>query len=163
MYEKILAGARIKRDWLLAALIAAALAVLLLVVLPLVSSMRLLYGFHRFTEDTAESFVYGERGECLTASFEGETWSVSTQGAGRLYDAIVRNGAGRPRTEMPETGGLCLDFGDGSALWLFPVPFDGAARENDTGVLLWYARADGTHYAYDTDGLQMEDVLRFVR
>ncbi len=163
MYEKTIGRARTKRDWLLTGVITAAVVILLIVVLPLISSMRLMYGFNRFKQELTESFVYGERGRCLTASYEGETWSVSEGDAGRLYDAILRNGAGRPKQEMPETEGLFLEFGDGTALWIFPVSFDGAARENDMGVLLWYERADGTCYAYDTDGLQMEIVLDYVR
>ena len=164
MYEMALRGTgHARKDWKLAATVAVAAVMLLLLVLPLFFSGRHLYQFHRFTQDAAVSFVYGEQNGCLTASYDGEEWLVRDSGASQLYAVIVSKGAGRRKRQLPDGEGLTLDFGDVSSLRIYSVPFDGAARERDTGVLLRYERADRSVFAYDTDKLQFEEVLGYIR
>lgn len=149
-----------KRDWLLVVSIAGGILFSILIILPMANFMNNIYRYHGFVQDLAVSFVYGEENEVLTLKSGDEEWSVRKEQAGTLYTLIVDTGMGHPRKPIPDVAGLTLDFGDGSALQLWPTVIKEKGRQNDTGVLIRYTRSDGKVFSYDTDRLQYEKLVQ---
>lgn len=166
MYEKITGksprrrkkGA--KRDWRLWASIGGVVLLALLLALPLWYSMRILYQFHVFAQDLAGSFVYGEERGTLTLCVDGAERAVDREQAGKLYGLIVDTGMGHPRDRIPAEDGIALSFGEGCTLQIWPTEIRERGRQNDTGVLIRYTRADGSVFAYDTDRLQYKSIVQ---
>ena len=173
MYEKVIPSVEaarlsaegkarppVRRDWKLIGCVSLVVLLALLLLVPLVYSMSTLYRFHRFAQDLAVSFVYGEDHETLTVSSGGESRPVEKRQAENLYGLLMDTGMGRPCRPSPDGDGLALDFGKGSLLEISPTEITARGRTNDTGIRVQYTRPDGSVFAYTTDRLQYEDVVR---
>ena len=164
MYEKTVpAPPKAKRDRKLTIAVAAAAVVMLVILVPLVLSLRLMYRYHGFTQDLAESFVYGEKNGTLTLVDGGGETPVPADKAGLLFASIMNTGLGRPWSRGLADEGLTLRFGEGSTLQIWPVEITAKNRLRDDGVRFLYTRADGSSFGYDTDRLSYADVLAYLK
>jgi len=162
MFQKTNSSGGTRSDWPLGIAVAAVVVVMLLLAVPLTGSMRMIYSFHRYVQELASSFVYGEEHDLLTLhDSDGNSIAVPKSRATRLYGKIVEKGMGHPQKEIPEgpyEDAVTLDFGNGTELYIRKVKILENGRKNDTGVLFRYTRENGTFFSYNTDGLQFEEI-----
>ncbi len=153
---------RLKRDWALGACIIGAVTLLMILLLPLIGSLKTVHSYHGFIQDLADSSVYGKQHGTITATVDGVERSVPGKRADRLFTTVVDTGMGHPRKTVPETEGILIEYGDESSLRILPVDIRENGRISDTGVLFSYTRRDGNVFSYDTDKLEYEKVTEIL-
>jgi len=156
--ERQLDPARPKRDWLLWGTLGIATLMLLGALVPLFSATRMSRRHHAYLLDLSSSLVYAQQHGTLSATRDGERIEVSSAQASRLYEMLADMGMGHPREDEP-VDGVCLTFGDGSSLALWPVAITEAGGSADEGVAVCYVNADGKPFCYDTDLARFDDLV----
>ena len=149
-------------DWQLGAIILAVVALFLALLIPLISTLRLMGGYHDFIRDLSASAAYGREHSTTTVTLDGELQKPNFDGIGEAIGCISDAGMGRTSDAEPE-GGVLISFGDGTTLSLSPVAITTDERQNDTGVLVRYTREDGSAFAYDSDRLGYEALCDLMR
>jgi hypothetical protein len=135
------AGKTTGRDHSLVPYIVGALALSVVLLVPLINMVRATYRFQQFKQDLAESMTFAEEHGTLTPS-DGD----------RFYKLIVNAGMGKPQHEVPNGGSISYQFGDGSTIELWKVNIDG--KPENPGTLIRFTRADGSVFCYDTDQIE---------
>lgn len=145
MYERIQSAASTggKRDRSLLPHIVGVIVLSAILVIPLFNMARTMYRFQAFKQDLAESMSLAEHQGILSRS-----------DADRFFSLIVDAGMGKPQSTVPAAGGTRCEFGDGSALELWPIDIDG--NPENPGTLIRYTRADGDAFCYDTDRIDYQ-------
>ena len=144
-----------RHDWQLFAIIAVTIALFLVLLVPLIGTLRFMNGFHEFIQDVTASARYGREHRTTTITLNGERQKANFDGVSSVIGSLTDAGMGRPNDVMPN-GGIAIEFGDGSGLSLSEVSITTASRQNDEGVLVRYTRPDGSVYSYDTDRMTFE-------
>ena len=130
-----------RRDRSLVPYIVGAVALSVVLLVPLINMVRATYRFQQFKQDLAESMTFAEEHGTLTPS-DGD----------RFYKLVVNAGMGKPQNEVPNGGGISYAFGDGSTIELWKVNIDG--KSESPGTLIRFTRADGSVFCYDTDKIE---------
>ena len=148
-------------DWQMCVIVVGVVALFLALLIPFAKTVTLMLDYNSFLMDVTQSATYARDHDACTITFDGASEDVLYDGISRALDHIADVGMGSPNDTEPE-GGVVIDFGDGSTLSLSEVPIDSATRENDTGVLVRYVRADGSAFAYDSDRLSYDALLTYL-
>lgn len=119
--------------------------------------------FRAFVRDLSDSTVYAYEHDCLRAEVDGQSVQVSAEYAYAIYADISTAGPGRIDTAPDEAPAAVLDYGDGSRMEVWSVKLVNSSTDLEYGLFVRYTDREGGTYAYDTDQLPLEAVMRYLR
>lgn len=159
---------RKKRDWRLWAALGLFLAALIAGLAPTVWSLRYQARYRQFEDCLARDRIYARKFETMTLQTGGETYQLDLgEGYDTFVSALVIAGAGRVDQPAPDRApDAVIAYGNGSALSLWGEALEGYVGTGDgvrEGVYLRYDGMLGESYAYDTDKLDMDRILLWLR
>ena len=154
-----------RRDYLLVIAVVGAVALLIAAAIPAGCAVSLMGRYHSFVQDLGESLMYAREHGTLEASVDGQTHKATLQQVEHIYGRISDAGMGKPLDNPPKgSASLAFAFGDGNILQLLPAKIEQSGKPAVEGLAICYQRSDGRTFAYDTDRLSYQALLKdFMR
>ena len=163
MYKDFNIDKKKKKDMLLGVWIAVVVILFLIVGIPAVKGLREVHKYKNFVNDYTESLNHARRNGGVTVeTVEEDCWTMTESQGSRLYTMIMDAGMGKPQKDDPEGVFYYLTFPNGSELRLCEVEIMEKARKRDTGIFISFENTDNIIYRYDTDNIDVDDVLALL-
>ncbi len=151
-----------KEDSILRLLIIGAIAVNILVIVPIVKAGGFIYKEHKYNVLLAEDAEYGKQNDSVRITYGDYDAVIHEEEVHALYHYIYTAGCSMPDKNKPEGDIMTVDFGSGSVLKIQAVPLDWPERIRDVGVSVAYTGTGGFAFSYMTDKMDLENIIRIT-
>ena len=152
-----------KKDSRMRIVIVVVVVFMVVMSIPLVKSVTMAHDYRNFVDTYSKALNYARKNSGVKVEVNGETYTLSSDKASRMFTYIVDAGMGKPIKEMPEGDTYTLKFPDGCSMKVSETVITEKSRLKDEGIAISFTNKEGKIYQYDTDRIDNDGFLKTLR
>ena len=114
--------------------------------------------YQQYSVDFAKSISSACEASSMRVFIDGEVRSIAEDNAHKIGSYILFAKSGWPEREKPVEEGVLIEFGNGSTMEMWAVPYKDSRKK----TILWYTYSDGRTYGYSSVRISLGTLRTFL-